>query len=151
VKVYSLNNARIAAVRHKYIFFGIIIISFLSLLQPFIFLIRSEKATGTVVRNFYEGNSKRSIIQYKIGKEIYEFTSEENIYYEIGTKVSVVFIPSKPHKVKVNSFSGIWINTLIYVFFACSFWAAFILSISKNMLNHLFDFKTKQKQLKQNE
>jgi hypothetical protein len=95
------------------------------------FLLKSEKATGTVV-DFYETGGRRSSQVHKIEFEyngyIYAFWSTRFSSVKMEQKVPVIFNKNDPFDAYENSFAGFWLWGMIYIAIAFVPWSAASLS-----------------------
>ena len=98
-------------------------ICFVIVLAPFvipkiIWLSRSKKATGIMrfVGKSYTGQLVHfySEISFTAGSDTIWFDSEDNTIYNVGETVPVRYQASNPPDAKVNIFSNVWNDTLVY-------------------------------------
>lgn len=97
--------------------------SFIIVLAPFvipkiIWLSHSEKTTGIMrfVGKSYTGQLVHfySEISFIAGRDTIWFNSEDNTIYNVGEIVPVRYQKNNPSDAKVNIFSNIWNDTVVY-------------------------------------
>jgi hypothetical protein len=99
-----------------FIFFVVVSAPFL--VPKLIWLSKSEKATGTMrfVGKSHTGQLIHfySEISFPAANDTFWFDSNDNTIFEVGEKVPVRYQKNNPADAKVNIFSNIWSDTVIY-------------------------------------
>jgi hypothetical protein len=104
--------------RNSLFFICLLIVTAPFLIPKLIWLSNSEKATGTMrfVGKSYTGQLIHfySEISFPAAKDTFWFNSNDNTIFEIGENVPVRYQKDNPEDAKVNIFSNIWSDTVVF-------------------------------------
>ena len=99
-----------------FVLFIIIILPFF--IHKFIWLVRSEKTTGTMgfVGKSQTGQlvHRYSVISFKVGNTTVWFNGNDNIFFKAGEPVPVRYQRHHPQEARIDMFAPIWGDTLVY-------------------------------------
>jgi len=125
----------------KIIRIGIFVIIFICLLNPLSYLILGKKTTGKVVgfherhtAGRYAGTYTSAIIEFQTDSFKVTFTGEENLSFNIGDSVKVIYYSFAPEKAKIFSISGLFTRSFLELAICLFIWFAF-----QSSFNTIFD------------
>jgi len=97
---------------------------------------KSSTTTGTVTGIEIRENklnrhetSRSAIIRFEYEGDTIYFTGEQNVNYELGEQVKVIYKKENPNKAKVYSFAGFWLAPLFYCIIPLWLLSALVLSL----------------------
>jgi len=98
------------------ILFGLITLPFL--LHKIIWLAGSSEAVGIMgfVGKAYSGQivHEYSVVKFGVQKDTFWFNGNDNILYKPGEKVPVRYQVKNPREARINIFSSIWGDTVVF-------------------------------------
>jgi hypothetical protein len=128
--------------RTKKIFrIGIFVIIFICLLNPLSYLILGKRTTGKVVGfherhtgGRYAGTFTSAVIEFQTDSLKFTFAGEENVNFNYGDTVKVIYYSFAPEKAKIFSILGLFTRSLIELAICLFVWFAF-----RSSFNTIFD------------
>jgi len=93
--------------------------------------ITSGKVSGLEIRKskWNHGEDRAAIIQFMNNGDTIFFVAEQNVKYELGEDVKVIYDNDNPEKSKVYSFAGFWLAPILYCIIPLWLLSALILSL----------------------
>ncbi len=120
---------------------GIFVIIFICFTNPLSYLVLGERTIGKVEWIFtqnsggrFRGISTYPFIGFQADSLKIIFRGEQNLDYQVGDSVKVLYYPFAPKKAKIFSFSGLFVRSFIELAFCLLVWYAFFSSF-----NTIFD------------
>jgi hypothetical protein len=87
-------------------------------IHKFIWLAGSEKTTGTMgfVSSSQTGQTghRYPVISFNVGNNTIRFNGNDNILFKVGEPVPVRYQRDHPEEARIDVFSAIWGDTLVY-------------------------------------
>lgn len=96
---------------------------FIMLAGKLVFILRAGFTTGIVTETLtyqtkgsrFAGRMVNDIVEFNYGDSVYQFSSVQNLDYDRGDSVPVVFLKSHPEKSYIFTFWGFWWPGFIYI------------------------------------
>jgi hypothetical protein len=99
------------------VLFTILILPFL--VYKLLWITNSVESTGSMryvgKRSSGQLTSEYSVIRFFVGKDTIWFNSMDNFILEKGTVIPVRYQRHRPADARINSFAGLWGDTLLYI------------------------------------
>lgn len=125
----SLNRNKILLIAIAIVFI-FLIINRLNKIQKSSFTTGKVKGTEIIKSRRYNSEiSRYAVIEFGFNGDTIQFGGEQNVDYELGEEVKVIYSNDNPEKAKVYSFAGFWLAPLLYCIIPIWLLAALVLSL----------------------
>ena len=115
--------------KNSFFFLLLLLVTLPFLLPNIIWLLRSQKTTGTVegigtATGISFGKDTYALVSFMAGKDTFYFQGKDD-HYEAGNIVPLRYQPTNPEDAKIVSFYSLWGNTIAYMGAPLIFWIIF--------------------------